>query len=69
MIVDLRDKKSLEVELEQLANQAADLHKSCDFVTKNFELRQTGFAEEIEAMEQAKAILSGSDAKFLQLRA
>jgi len=69
VIVDIRDKKSLLVELEQLAKQAADLHKSCDFVTKNFELRQTGFAEEIEAMEQAKAVLTGSDAKFLQLRA
>merc|ERR1719213_1516293 len=28
-------------ELEQLANENADLHKSCDFTLKNFELRQT----------------------------
>jgi len=65
-IVDLRDKKSLDIELEQLGTQEADLHKSCDFITKNFELRQTGFAEEIEAMQQAKGVLSGGDATFLQ---
>lgn len=65
-IVDIRDKKSLDVELEQLGTQAADLHKSCDFITKNFELRQTGYAEEIDAMQQAKGVLSGGDATFLQ---
>merc|ERR1719345_162481 len=35
-------------ELEQLANENADLHKSCDFTLKNFELRQTAREEEIE---------------------
>merc|ERR1719213_1546374 len=28
-------------ELEDLYNENADLHKSCDFVLKNFEIRQT----------------------------
>merc|ERR1719456_1230622 len=35
-------------ELEQLANENADLHKSCDFTLKNFELRQTARDDEIE---------------------
>merc|ERR1719265_739510 len=47
------------LELEQLANAKADLHSSCDFVLKNFEIRQTARDEEIEALKQAKAILSG----------
>jgi len=34
----------------------------CDFVVKNFEIRQTARDEEVEALRQAKAILSG--AKF-----
>ena len=38
------------------------LHSSCDFVLKNFDIRQTARDEEIEALKQAKAILSG--AKF-----
>jgi hypothetical protein len=59
------DKADVMLELEQLANEDADLHKACDFVLKNFEIRQTARDEEIEALKQAKAILSG--AKFIQL--
>merc|ERR1719401_1995915 len=55
-------KDSVVLELEQLANYKAELHSSCDFVMKNFEIRQTARDEEIEALKQAKAILSG--AKF-----
>jgi len=56
------DKEAVMLELEQLSNYKAELHSSCDFVMKNFEIRQTGRDEEIEALKQAKAILSG--AKF-----
>merc|ERR1719229_249924 len=53
--------------LEQLSNYNAQLHSSCDFVLKNFELRQTARDEEIEALRQAKAILSGAKfEEFLQ---
>merc|ERR1719359_2684917 len=48
-------------ELESLAKYAADLHLSCDFVLKNFLLRQDARAKEIEALQQAKQILSGAD--------
>merc|ERR1719428_2363604 len=40
------------LELEQLANYNAELHKSCDFVMKNFEIRQTARDEEVEALKQ-----------------
>jgi chromosome segregation ATPase len=53
------------LELEQLSNENADLHKACDFVLKNFDIRQTARDEEVEALKQAKAILSG--AKFMQV--
>merc|ERR1719207_453353 len=56
------NKEAVMTELEQLANEDADLHSSCDFVLKNFEIRQTARDQEIEALKQAKAILSG--AKF-----
>jgi len=49
-------------EMETLAEAKAALHQSCDFVMKNFELRQSARDEEIQAMNQAIAILSG--AKF-----
>merc|ERR1719345_394818 len=54
-------------ELEQLANENADLHKSCDFTLKNFELRQTARGDEIEALKQAIAMFSGASfSAFLQ---
>jgi len=46
--------------LDDLANENADLHKECDYVLKNFDIRQTARDEEVEALKQAKAILSGS---------
>jgi len=58
------DKESVMLELDQLANEEADLHKTCDFVMKNFEIRQDARDQEIEGLKKAKAILSG--AKFSQ---
>jgi len=58
------ERDNILLELEQLGNENSDLHKACDFVIKNFEIRQTARDEEIEALKQAKAILSG--AKFSQ---
>jgi len=61
------DKEAVLLELEQLSNYNAQLHQSCDFVQKNFDLRQTARDEEVEALRQAKAILSGAKfEEFLQ---
>jgi len=46
-------------ELEGLNNEAGDLHKSCDYLLKNFDLRQQARAAEIDALNEAKNILSG----------
>merc|ERR1719223_2422722 len=60
-------KEAVMLELEQLSNYNAELHQSCDFVMKNFDVRQTARDEEVEALKQAKAILSGADFEaFLQ---
>merc|ERR1712151_1365189 len=60
-------KESVMVELQQLSNYNAELHGSCDFVMNNFEIRQTARDEEVEALKQALAILSGADfGAFLQ---
>merc|ERR1719382_1878866 len=61
------EKEAVLLGLEQLSNYNAQLHQSCDFVQQNFELRQTARDEEIEALRQAKAILSGAKfEEFLQ---
>jgi len=60
-------KEAVMLELEQLSNYDAELHQSCDFIMKNFDIRQTARDEEIEALKQAKAILSGAKfEEFLQ---
>jgi len=53
------DKESAEGELADLASYKADLHDQCDFVLKNFDIRQKARKLEIEAIQKAKAILSG----------
>jgi outer membrane murein-binding lipoprotein Lpp len=54
-------------EIEQLANENADLHKSCDFTLKNFEVRQAARDDEIDALKQALAMFSGASfSAFLQ---
>jgi len=56
-------KEALEgtmTDLESLNEYKGDLHKDCDYLVKNFEIRQTGRQQEIEALQQAKQILSGA---------
>merc|ERR1719487_2316110 len=55
------DLKSTMTELEGLAKYAAQLHQSCDFVMENFEIRQAAMDQEVEALRQAKSVLSGAD--------
>jgi chromosome segregation ATPase len=54
------DLDSTNGELEGLGQYNADLHAECDFVMKNFDIRQKGRLQEIEAIQAAKGILSGA---------
>jgi len=48
-------------DLETLHNYNGELHRSCDFVMKNFDTRQRARQEEMDSIEEAKAILSGAN--------
>jgi len=48
-------------ELEGLGKYNADMHGECDYVMKNFSIRQDARAQEMEALAQAKQILSGAN--------
>merc|ERR1719492_236593 len=48
-------------ELDGLNKYNAELHAECDYVLKNFDVRQKARGEEIEALQQAKQILSGAN--------
>merc|ERR1719240_1621802 len=58
------DLKSTEMDLLKLAEYKMNLHTQCDFVMKYFDIRQQKRAEEIEALQQAKAIFSGANFGF-----
>merc|ERR1719171_2857941 len=58
---------SVMTNLDELSAYNSELHASCDYILMNFDIRQTARDEEIEALKQAKAILSGADMEaFLQ---
>jgi len=57
-----QDSKATAKELERLGKTDADLHEECDYVLKNFNVRQKARAEEMESLKQAKLILSGAQA-------
>merc|ERR1719159_1480495 len=61
------EQEKVEGETESLMSENADLHKSCDFTLKNFEIRQSARGDEIEALKQALAMFSGASfSAFLQ---
>merc|ERR1740130_2082083 len=47
-------------EIEDLGKTNVDLHADCDYVMKNFMIRQKARGDEVEALQQAKQILSGA---------
>jgi len=73
-------KAQLETELEESKESKAaatnelmgsleymsSLHKECDWLLKNFEVRKEARASEVDAMGKAKAVLSGADFSLLQ---
>merc|ERR1719161_2037234 len=56
------DLKATITDLLTLGEYNQALHKKCDFLVKNFDLRQSSRVQEMEALAQAKAIFQG--AKF-----
>merc|ERR1719498_810652 len=56
--------------LETLVQENRDLHGECDYTLKNFDVKQASRDDEIEALKQSSAILSGASfGTFLQLGA
>jgi len=64
-LVEAREtKEGVDAEIETLENTNFSLHEDCDFTLQNFDARQKARSEEVEALAQAKAYLSG--AKLIQ---
>merc|ERR1719198_794849 len=64
-----KDHKAASAEKLALGEYVAQLHSSCDFLLKNFDLRREARSGEIDAIKKAKAVLSGADYSFVQVDA
>jgi len=53
-------------ELMATAEYTSNLHVECDWLLSNFDLRKTARADEIGALKNAKAVLSGADFTLMQ---
>jgi flagellar biosynthesis chaperone FliJ len=53
------EKSSEESVLEDLKSYDTDLHVQCDFLLKNFDIRQKARLQEVESLKEAKAFLAG----------
>merc|ERR1719152_1132105 len=51
------DKDAANDQAKGLSDAAAQIHSSCDFVLQNFDIRQEGRAQEMEALKGAIAAL------------
>merc|ERR1719401_582299 len=59
LVMAKEDLQSTVANLEELHNTLGNLHRSYDFVLDNFDARQSARAAEVDALKEAKAILSG----------
>jgi len=62
------DKKSASKELASVTSYAASIHSECDWLLQYYSTRKEARADEIDSLQKAKAVLSGADYSFLQLR-
>jgi len=48
-------------ELNNIHEYVSELHNSCDFIVENFDLRKQARANEMESLNNAKAVMQGAD--------
>jgi len=58
--------KSKKQEFMAVETYRSQLHAECDWLLQNFALRKSARAEEMDALKQAKAVLSGADFSLVQ---
>merc|ERR1719161_2423753 len=66
---DTEAKKGTGAEYVAAGDYQVQLHKECDWLLKNFDLRKEARAGEVDALKKAKAVLSGADFSLAQVRA
>jgi len=60
------DKASIAKQLGATMKYIASLHAECDWLVKYFDVRQQARADEVDSLQNAKAVLSGADYSLIQ---
>jgi len=75
LVKETKERQTKMKEALATVNYIGGLHKDCDWLLKNYEVRQSARTGEVEALTKAKAVLSGADfslvqtnSKFLRVR-
>jgi chromosome segregation ATPase len=66
---DKESKASAGKELMATEDYISSLHSECDWLLKYFDMRKEARSNEIDALEKAKAVLSGADFSLVQTKA
>jgi hypothetical protein len=61
LLTTRNQRKETAQDLKDAATYTQDLHTSCDFIMQNFDVRKTARSTEVEALKNAKAVLSGAN--------
>eukprot|EP00930_Biecheleria_cincta_P011618 TRINITY_DN11457_c0_g1_i3.p1 TRINITY_DN11457_c0_g1~~TRINITY_DN11457_c0_g1_i3.p1 ORF type:complete len:303 (+),score=93.16 TRINITY_DN11457_c0_g1_i3:7-915(+) len=64
---DEQEKATTEKEQQAATEYTEDLHKKCDWLLANFDLRAQARGAEIQNLKRAKAVLAGADYSLLQV--
>jgi len=65
LVETTQSKDTVVATLEDLSNENAAIHADCDYVLKNFDLRQSARSQEVEALKSALVFLGGGSFKAL----
>lgn len=60
------EKDATTEDLDATKQYTTELHGECDWLIENFQVRKDARAEEVSALKDAKAVLSGADFSFAQ---
>eukprot|EP00928_Gymnodinium_smaydae_P089899 TRINITY_DN73784_c0_g1_i1.p1 TRINITY_DN73784_c0_g1~~TRINITY_DN73784_c0_g1_i1.p1 ORF type:complete len:776 (-),score=221.93 TRINITY_DN73784_c0_g1_i1:53-2380(-) len=61
MHTDREGLRSEQTEVEETMKELSNLHRECDWLLANFQLRRDARAAEVDNIQRAKAVLSGAD--------
>merc|ERR1719201_2266578 len=61
LLTERTKRQETAADLKDANTYLQDLHASCDFIMQNFEVRKTARATEVDALKNAKAVLSGAN--------